>query len=94
MAGAFKMIGGHTGTGEGVRRGSAGGKLVERVTFGHVEHLVLQKVGDTGGRIKPLASQFEASVGSSIVRGEHGKAFGEGGLGDNADLQSVGQSFG
>ena len=52
---------------------------------------MLQIVGDARRGIQPLAVQPEAGVHAAVAGGEKRILFGVAGLGNHADLQSVGQ---
>ena len=87
-----EVIGGHSAAGVGVGRGAAGGELGENIAaVGHVEHFVLQKMGDARRRVDPAVPKPETAVRPAVARGEDGVSAPEPGLGRNKDLQTVGQ---
>ena len=92
--GAVEVVGSNVGGGEGVGGSAVGGQQVQCIAVGHIEHLVLQVVGDAGGGIAPLTVHGEAAVCSAVIGGKYRKGGVVIGLGDNADGQTIGQSLG
>ena len=87
------MICRHGIAGEGVGTAAQGGKLLHHIALGHVEQLMLQIVGHTGGRLIHLAVHGELGVDGTEVRGKKGIRLGKVGPGNDADQKPVGQSL-
>ena len=93
MLGAVEVIRRHGIAGEGVWLGSVLRKLLQRVAVLGVEHLVLEIVGDAGGRIVPGIAQLELHVHAAVARGEKGIGAAVAGLWHDGNAQPVFQCF-
>ena len=94
IVGAGEIIGGHVIAGEGIDIGAQRGEfLVDVPVAGHIEHLVLQIVGHTGGRFHRFAVQGELRMDRAEIRHKIGAFPGKSRFFDDADCQTVGQDL-
>ena len=80
LLGALKIVPGDGRAGEGVGRGAVGRQILKGIALLGVEHLVLQKMGHTGGGLLPGPVQLKAHIHPAVVGGEEGEGLAEAGL--------------
>ena len=92
MLRAGEIVGGGVIAGEGVGIGPQGGEFGAHIPVGHIEHLVLQIVGNALGRLIFHPVQGEFRMDGAVGGHEIGHLPPETRLGADDDLQAVGQA--
>ena len=90
ILGAGEIIGGDVEAGEGVDARAQGSKFRSDIpAAGHVEHFMLQEVGNTGGDGVFFTLQLEAGMDGAEIGDEVCKLLGKTGAGDHFHGQTV-----
>ena len=91
---AGEVIRREAGAGEGVGACAERGEVGKDVApVRHIEHFVLEKMGDARGRIDPLAVYLEAAIRPAVARGEKGRVFAKARLYRDKDGKPVRENF-
>jgi hypothetical protein len=69
------------------------GKFRRDISSRHVEKLMLQIMGNTGGCLEGLAVYGIVCVDGAVIRDKVGQLLGETGTGHQNDVQTVGKDF-
>ena len=89
--GTLYMIRRHGVAGERVGTSAQAGELLHHIALGHVEHLVLEIVGNPVGGLAGPSVQIEPGVDGPVVGGQKGVGLGKVRLGGHPQKQSAGQ---
>ena len=94
IIGAGEIIGGHIVAGEGIGHGAQGCELGGNIpSVRHIEELVLQIMGNTGGNLMLLSLKGKLCMDGAEIRHKIGQTLGKALPGYHHKGQTIGKGF-